>query len=144
MEKAAAAHLCKQFTGTKEECRKWIDGHEAEAKKCCVFLNMNCDYEIIKYPMKTAEFCGTREEYQKWIDEHKQTPDKRMTYRQLAKYVKDNSKEFRECLKGNGIVRSNVDYPLEDENKECDEYIKVRSNSGEWQDPTVDLLDEER
>ena len=68
----------------------------------------------------------------------------RMTNRQLAEYVKDNSKEYRESLKGNGIVRTNVDYPLEDENKECDECIKVRSNFGEWRDPTVDLLDKER
>lgn len=67
----------------------------------------------------------------------------RMTYRQLAEYMKGNDKEFREYLKGDGIVRSNVDYSLEDENKECDECIKVRSNFGEWIEPTVDVYMED-
>ena len=161
----------KLFVGAENECTEWYEARrkfaevievwedgktiqyktsEGEWHDCpddTPFWDANTEYRVKpeepKHPCKEcAHNDGMCDPYD--CENNFEHKNKRMTYRQLAEYVKDNSKEFRECLSGNGMIQSNVDYSLEDENKECDESIKVRSNFGEWRDPTVDLFDKER
>lgn len=66
---------------------------------------------------------------------------KRMTHRQLAKWLADNRGELRTCLKVN--VFHDHQYYCGTEELEVEEGYKVRKwDSEEWIEPTVDLLED--
>lgn len=67
-------------------------------------------------------------------------PKKRMTNRQLAKWLADNRGELRTCLKVN--VFHDHQYYCGTEDLEVEVGYKVRKwDSEEWIEPTVDLLE---
>lgn len=84
---------------------------------------------------------GTCRDYHYELCLKKPTPQRRMTNRELAGWLKDNPKEHREFKYNNcdnPHVFTHYDYPESIQNLWCDSDILVRCDGGEWHEPLID------
>lgn len=65
---------------------------------------------------------------------------RRMTYRELAWWLKDHPEEHREVRCGdweNNVIAGYYSYTAHKENSEVLDGINIRSNGGEWHEPLI-------
>ena len=90
--------------------------------------------------METGRRGGTetQSEYDLFIEEEIKT--RRMTNQELSWWLREHPEEHREYhLEGDICVCFNYIYNSEDSDKEVDEYIRIRKNGGEWQEPLIEI-----
>lgn len=62
---------------------------------------------------------------------------RRMTNRELSKWLRDKPKKYRECKDFSDAILSTYNYYESEADKPVNDSIMIRSNYGEWKEPLV-------
>lgn len=113
----------------------WVwDDDEAYKKQMKVIYIAE---QAMPYPVVVVDDNETSESRYKGCAEIGKQEQRRMTNKELSRWLRENP--TREYVYENGNYIYNYhDYGIIHENEEVSKYIKIRENDGEWREPLVE------
>lgn len=114
----------------------WVwDSDEAYKKQMKVIYIAE---RAMPYPVVVVDDNETSESRYKGCAEIEKQEQRRMTNKELARWLRLNP--TRECIYENGnYIYNHHDYEIIRENEEVSKYIRIRENDGEWREPLIEV-----
>lgn len=92
---------------------------------------------VFKYKINGKHGCKSLSEYDLFIEE--EVRPRRMTYSELAKWLRECPGEFRELKNEyNGVILCTLSYREIEAAEPVPERIVIRRNHGSWQEPLIE------
>ena len=113
----------------------WVwDYHEEDmVKRKVIYFNEN---RSASYPVIVITEKGDRSAEYKHCAEIEETKTRRMTNKELSRWLREKPTREYKYLTSNFIC-CDYDYRVENQDKEAHEDIRIREDDGEWKEPLV-------
>ena len=112
----------------------WNDDVKNKEKiKVAYVLNNDCTYRVLSIVDEDSAY-----ETFKHCAEIEKSKTRRMTYKELSRWLRKNSTREYKYITGSYIYAS-FDYREKNQNVEVHESMRIRENDGEWKEPLIEV-----
>ena len=114
----------------------WVWDKDEELKvqrKVVYFLK-----PVLSFPIVALSIDETNTENFKHCAEIEEVKTRRMTYKELSRWLRENSTREYKYITGSYIYAS-FDYREKNQNVEVHESMRIRENDGEWKEPLIEV-----
>ena len=92
----------------------------------------------LSYPVIALSSDGITTASYKHCAEIEKSKTRRMTYKELSRWLRENSTREYKYITGSYIYAS-FDYREKNQNVEVHESMRIRENDGEWKEPLIEV-----
>ena len=112
----------------------WVWDDNAKVKLKVIYFIENKD---ASFPVVALSQDGTIAASYKHCAEIEKSKTRRMTYKELSRWLRENSTREYKYITGSYIYAS-FDYRENNQNVEVHESMRIRENDGEWKEPLIE------
>ena len=113
----------------------WVWNDNAKVKRKVIYFVENKD---VSYPVIVLSSAGDIAASYKHCAEIEKSKTRRMTYKELSRWLRENpTREYRYTT--SNYIFTSSDYRENNQDKEVHGDIMVRENDGEWKEPLVEV-----
>ena len=116
----------------------WVWNDNAKVKRKVIYFIENKD---VSYPVIVLSSAGDIAASYKHCAEIEKSKTRRMTYKELSRWLRENSTREYKYITGSYIYAS-FDYREKNQNVEVHESMRIRENDGEWKEPLIEVTDD--
>ena len=113
----------------------WVWDDNAKVKRKVVYFIENKD---ASHPVIALSSDGIITANYKYCAETEKSKTRRMTYKELSRWLRENSTREYKYITGSYIYAS-FDYREKNQNVEVHESMRIRENDGEWKEPLIEV-----
>ena len=113
----------------------WVWNDNAKVKRKVIYFIENKD---VSYPVIVLSSAGDIAASYKHCAEIEKSKTRRMTYKELSRWLRENSTREYKYITGSYIYAS-FDYREKNQNVEVHESMRIRENDGEWKEPLIEV-----
>ena len=113
----------------------WVWDDNAKVKRKVVYFIENKD---VSYPVIVLSSAGDIAASYKHCAEIEKSKTRRMTYKELSRWLRENSTREYKYITGSYIYAS-FDYRDKNQDVEVHESMRIRENDGEWKEPLIEV-----
>ena len=113
----------------------WVWDANAKVKRKVIYFVENKD---VSYPVIVLSSAGDIAASYKHCAEIEKSKTRRMTYKELSRWLRENpTREYRYTT--SNYIFTSSDYRENNQDKEVHGDIMVRENDGEWKEPLIEV-----
>ena len=113
----------------------WDNKEEDKIKRKAIYFVEN---EDVFHPVIALSSDGITTANYKHCAEIETSKTRRMTYKELSRWLRENSTREYKYITGSYIYAS-FDYREKNQDVEVHESMRIRENDGEWKEPLVEM-----
>ena len=113
----------------------WVWDDNAKVKRKVVYFIENKD---VSHPVIVLSSAGDIAASYKHCAEIEKSKTRRMTYKELSRWLRENSTREYKYITGSYIYAS-FDYREKNQNVEVHESMRIREDDGEWKEPLIEV-----
>ena len=114
----------------------WVWNSKVEDKEKAKVIHILSN-GVCVYPILTVTDIDDDYETYKHCAEIEEPKTRRMTYKELSRWLRENSTREYKYITGSYIYAS-FDYREKNQNVEVHESMRIRENDGEWKEPLIE------
>ena len=112
----------------------WVWNDNAKVKRKVIYFIENKD---VSYPVIVLSSAGDIAASYKHCAEIEKSKTRRMTCKELSRWLRENStREYKYTI--GSYIYASFDYKEENQNVEVRECMRIRENDGEWKEPLIE------
>ena len=112
----------------------WDNKEEDKIKRKVIYFVENKD---VSHPVIALSSDGDIAASYKHCAEIEKSKTRRMTYKELSRWLRENStREYKYTI--GSYIYASFDYREENQNVEVRECMRIRENDGEWKEPLIE------